>query len=54
MDENNHVNVSHWQFEQVVLHLLEKLRSVCSCTVLMELKVQLNNMQLFYLAIYIN
>ena len=39
MDENRHIYFTHFQFEQLVLHMLEKLKSVCSHTALMELKV---------------
>ena len=39
MDENRHIYISHFQFEQLILHMLEKLKSVCCHTALMELKV---------------
>ena len=40
MDNNKHIYIPHFQFEQLVLHMLEKLKSAHSHTALMELKVR--------------
>ena len=40
MGENRHIGIAHHQFEQLVIRLLEKLKSVAGHTTLVTLKVQ--------------
>lgn len=39
MSENDHIGISSHQFEQLLIHLLEKLKSICSHTGFVPLEV---------------